>query len=111
MNEELRIMNPGNARLFLVIHSSLFTLHSSLSIVLHYSLFILHYSLFTLHLQKQSYTPRSRSCRHLRTYEDLRRNLRTFEDISKKNAAAHGSPRNLTISSTSDFRKNLRFFW
>ncbi len=40
-------MNPGNARLFLVIHSSLFTLHSSLSIVLHYPLFfIIHYSLF-----------------------------------------------------------------
>lgn len=50
--------------------------------IIHFSFFIIHCSsLFTLHLQRQSYIPRSRPCRHLRTYEDLRRNLRTFEDI------------------------------
>lgn len=67
-------MISGNARQSL--NYSLF--------ILHYSFFIIHYPLFTLHLQRQSYTPRSRSCRHLRTYEDLRRNLRTFEDLKMK---------------------------
>ena len=64
-NDELRIQETR-------AHSSLFTLHSSLFDCS---------SLFTLHLQRQSYTPRFRPCRHLRTYEDLRRHSRKFEDF------------------------------
>ena len=70
MNEELRIKN----------HESRKRAH-----ILHYSLFILHYPLFfIIHsslLHRQSYTPRFRPCRHLRTYEDLRRHSRKFEDF------------------------------
>ena len=97
-------MNPGNARTFFIIHSSFFIIHCSSLFILHYLIvlhyFTLHSSLFTLHLQRQSYTPRSRSCRHLRTYEDLRRNLRTFEDLKMK----YPSQTNPTPSLTSNYQ-------
>ena len=86
MNEELRIKNHESRKRAHILHYSLFILHYPLSIA-NSSLFTLHSSLFdcsslfTLHLQRQSYTPRSRPCRHLRTYEDLRRHSRKFEDI------------------------------
>ena len=77
MSPESRMMNPGNARPFLNYSLSIF--HYSLSVI-HYSLLIIHYFI-VLHLHRQSYTPRFRPCRHLRTYEDLRRHSRKFEDF------------------------------
>lgn len=85
-------MISGNARQSLnyslfIFHSSLFIIHCSSFFILHSSLFIVRYSLLIIHyslLHRQSYTPRSRQCRHLRTYEDLRRHLKTFEDILSK---------------------------
>ncbi len=50
MSPESRMMNPGNARPFLVIHSSLSIANSSL-FTLHSSLFDCS-SLFTLHCYK-----------------------------------------------------------
>ena len=83
MKEELRIKNHESRKRAHILHYSLFILHYL--IVLHYSLFILHYPLFfIIHsslLHRQSYTPRFRPCRHLRTYEDLRRHSRKFEDF------------------------------
>ena len=72
MSPESRMMNPGNARPFL---------NYSLSVI-HYSLFIINYFI-VLHyfLHRQSYHSRFRPCRHLRTYEDLRRHSRKFEDF------------------------------
>ena len=74
MSPELKMMNDESRKRAHILHYSLFILHYL--IVLHYSLFILH-----CFLHRQSYTPRFRPCRHLRTYEDLRRHSRKFEDF------------------------------
>lgn len=62
-------MNPGNARPFLVIHSSFFIIHFSL---FHCPFFILHYSLF-IYIGKVTSS--------VSANVDIRRLTKTFEDI------------------------------